>query len=119
MTDSVADALRVERAGSSATPSRTRTPTTGSCGSPLVHRGERLGDLAVEVPPGRTLATADLELLHDLARHAAVVVQAAHLAADLQASRARLVTAREEERRRLRRDLHDGVGPRWPRSCSS
>ncbi len=78
---------------------------------PLVHRGERLGDLAVGVPPGRDLSAADVALLHDLARHASVVVRAADLTADLQASRARLVTAREEERRRLRRDLHDGVGP--------
>ena len=111
VTDSVVDALRVERAWIE----RDTVPDAHADDRvvrvPLVHRGERLGDLAVEVPRGRTLATADLELLHDLARHAAVVVQAATLAADLQASRARLVTAREEERRRLRRDLHDGLGP--------
>jgi signal transduction histidine kinase len=38
-------------------------------------------------------------------------VHAVRLAADLQSSRERLVTRREEERRRLRRDLHDGLGP--------
>jgi len=32
-------------------------------------------------------------------------------AAELQRARERLVAAREEERRRLRRDLHDGLGP--------
>lgn len=32
-------------------------------------------------------------------------------AAELQRARRRLVAAREEERRRLRRDLHDGLGP--------
>jgi signal transduction histidine kinase len=77
----------------------------------LVHRGEWVGDLAVDVPPGRTLSTADIALLHDLARQAAVTVRAVQLAAELQASRSRIVTAREEERRRLRRDLHDGLGP--------
>jgi signal transduction histidine kinase len=38
-------------------------------------------------------------------------VQAVRLNADLQRSRERLVSAREEERRRLRRDLHDGLAP--------
>jgi signal transduction histidine kinase len=37
--------------------------------------------------------------------------EARALSADLQRSRERLVSAREEERRRLRRDLHDGLGP--------
>jgi two-component system, NarL family, sensor kinase len=78
---------------------------------PLVHRGVRLGDLAVQVPDGRQFSTSDVALLTDLARHAAVLVHADHLTDELRHSRARLVTAREEERRRLRRDLHDGVGP--------
>ncbi len=111
VTGSVVDALRVQRAWIERDTVPDGADDDRVVRVPLVHRGERLGDLAVEVPRGRTLATADLELLHDLARHAAVVVQAATLAADLQASRARLVKAREEERRRLRRDLHDGLGP--------
>jgi len=51
-------------------------------------------------------------LLEDLGRRAGVAVHAARLTADLQHSRERLVRAQEEERRRLRRDLHDGLGPR-------
>jgi signal transduction histidine kinase len=77
----------------------------------LTHHGELLGDLVVDIPPGRQFSTADDEMLTDLARHAAAVVNAVRLTLELQSSRARLVTAREEERRRLRRDLHDGVGP--------
>ena len=61
---------------------------------------------------GEAFSATDRRLLDDLARQAGIAVHAVRLTADLQRSRERLVTTREEERRRLRRDLHDGLGPR-------
>ena len=78
---------------------------------PLVDRGDRIGDLVVEVPKGRRLSGADLTLLHDLGRYTAVLVRSEQHRDQLSDSRAQIVAGREEERRRLRRDLHDGVGP--------
>jgi signal transduction histidine kinase len=111
---SVAEALKVERVSvEDVAPGTQDAPSDepGVVRAPLVHRGERIGTLAVEVPPGRSLSGRDTALLQDLAHQAAVTVRAAQLARELQASRSRLVRAREEERKRLRRDLHDGVGP--------
>jgi signal transduction histidine kinase len=59
----------------------------------------------------RSLTRSENRLVHDFARHLAGALQARTLLSDLQLARERLVHAREEERRRLRRDLHDGVGP--------
>lgn len=78
----------------------------------LVYRGDVLGRLVLSPrAPGEPFAAAELELMRDLARHAGVAVHAVHLTFELQRSRERLVAAREEERLRLRRDLHDGLGP--------
>ena len=57
------------------------------------------------------LSRRDQGLLVDLVRQAAVAIRARLLAAELQASRERLVLGREDDRRRIRRDLHDGLGP--------
>ena len=79
---------------------------------PLVHGTERLGQLVVSPPPPEErFSPADHRLLRDLARQAGAAVHDVGLTRDLQRSRERLVSAREEERRRLRRDLHDGLGP--------
>ncbi|MCW2637498.1 MAG: sensor histidine kinase [Blastococcus sp.] len=78
---------------------------------PLVHQGQLVGRLLVEGRDRRPMAPRDLRLLGELARPAGAAVSAAAMADALSDSRIRLVQAREEERRRLRRDLHDGVGP--------
>ena len=78
---------------------------------PLVYQREEIGRLVLSPrAPGEGFSDADRDLLEDLARQAEVAVHAVRLAADLQTSRERLVATREEERRRLRRDLHDGLG---------
>jgi signal transduction histidine kinase len=86
---------------------------------PLTYQGEPVGRLILAPRAGeRSFGRTDAQLLDSLARHAGAAVHATHLhartlrlAADLQQARERLVQAREEERRRLRRDLHDGLGP--------
>jgi signal transduction histidine kinase len=87
------------------------SPTAEPEALPLVYQREEIGRLEFSPrAPGEGFSDADRSLLEDLARQAEVAVHAVRLTSDLQHSRERLVTTREEERRRLRRDLHDGLG---------
>jgi two-component system NarL family sensor kinase len=81
-------------------------------GLPLAYRGKPIGRLLVtpRTISGR-LYERDRRLLEDIAHPVALTVNAVELSSGLQRAREQLVTMREEERRRLRRDLHDGLGP--------
>jgi signal transduction histidine kinase len=91
---------------------------------PVGHAGERIGEIAIVKPASEPLRPAERALLEDLAGNAGPALHNVLLASDLEAkaselaaqneeierSRERLVTARDAQRRRLERELRDGVG---------
>jgi signal transduction histidine kinase len=92
----------------------------------IEHEGEYLGALALFKKPGETVSEVDTELMRNLAAQVALVLRNARLteqlkarlveiseqAEELRASRQRIVTAQDAERRRIERDLHDGAQQR-------
>jgi signal transduction histidine kinase len=79
---------------------------------PVRHQGELLGVIGVRKAPGEALSPAESKLLEDLTSQAGLVLRNVRLIEDLKTSRQRLVSAQDEERRRLERDLHDGAQQR-------
>ena len=79
---------------------------------PLMHQQEIIGRLELAPrSPRETLSAAERPLLVAIARLIATTARMIQLTDEVQGARVRTVSAREEERRRLRRDLHDGLGP--------
>ncbi len=117
MAEGATSALRLPGVRIEDTAARTlagagREPGSDAERVPLVYQDRAVGVLiAARRAPGEALTRAEVGLLGEIAGPIAAGVGAIKLAGDVQRARERLVHAAEEERRRLRRDLHDGIGP--------
>lgn len=79
---------------------------------PLAYDSEPIGNLVVGPRHGeRQLSRSDQRVIDLVAAPLAIVLHAQALTEDVKASRERVIEAAEEERTRLRRELHDSLGP--------
>jgi signal transduction histidine kinase len=86
-----------------------RLPELGETAFEVRDRGELLGALSVTMPANDPLNPARERLVRDLASQAGLVLRNVGLVEELRASQRRLVSAQDEERRRLERNIHDGA----------
>ncbi len=104
-------ALFLEEPGGPVLVASSGSASTSTMRLPLMYQGQAVGALDVAPRmPDDAFTQAERRLLEDLARQIGVAARTVSLTEELQQSRERIVTSREEERRRLRRDLHDGLG---------
>lgn len=79
---------------------------------PLTHQGETFGELHLGLSSqGEPFTSSEIHLLDTVAQQVSVAAYAVRQSQSLKRSRGQLISAREEERLRIRRDLHDGLGP--------
>jgi len=78
---------------------------------PLLVEGRQLGSLFVAAAPGQILDLRSLRLIEQIGGLVGIAVELATLNDRLNTATSRLVEVRQEERRMLRRDIHDGIGP--------
>jgi signal transduction histidine kinase len=87
----------------------TLPPLPGSQAVEVRHQGELLGALSLTMPANDPLDPSRRQLVQDMASQAGLVLRNVRLIEELRASRQRLVAAQDEERRRIERNIHDGV----------
>ncbi|HEY6566170.1 MAG TPA: histidine kinase [Actinomycetota bacterium] len=87
----------------------TLDPIDGEYSADVRHQGDPLGAITLVPAADDPMNPAKEKLVHDLAAQAGLVLRNVRLIEDLRASRQRLVAAQDEERRKLERNIHDGV----------
>lgn len=91
-------------------------PLPGRVAVPVRQGGDLLGALTLDKPRGESISEGDIDLTERLAAGVGVLLGNLRLTAELQErldelsrSRQRIVSAQDDARRRMERDIHDGA----------